>query len=165
LCQPPDEGGPGRRLYPSDPDQLEQQRDKGWFYLRNDPEFALPAYTGNSIAESRSSWSDGPAKTEQEKILWDHWVVLQRLRGAEITLAKVVGQYHARGVVLLRWRPLQLCEMTADRAPWRGTMTPPSLLRCSRSSAAWRRQSGGRPTRGRRRDYSRCSPTRGQKKL
>jgi hypothetical protein len=24
---------------------------KGWFYLRNDPEFALPAYTGNSIAE------------------------------------------------------------------------------------------------------------------
>jgi hypothetical protein len=28
---------------------------KGWFYLRNDPEFALPAYTGNSIAESRRS--------------------------------------------------------------------------------------------------------------
>jgi hypothetical protein len=139
--------------------------DKGWFYLRNDPEFALPAYTGNSIAESRSSWSDGPAKTEQEKMLWDHWVVLQRLRGAEITLAKVVGQYHARGVVLLRRRPLQLCEMTADRAPWRGTMTPPSLLHCSRYSAAWRRQSGGRPTRGRRRDYSRCSPTRGQKNL
>jgi hypothetical protein len=26
---------------------------KGWFYLRNDPEFALPAYTGNSIAESQ----------------------------------------------------------------------------------------------------------------
>jgi hypothetical protein len=43
---------------------------KGWFYLRNDPEFAL--YTGNSIAESRRNWSDGPAKTEQEKILKDH---------------------------------------------------------------------------------------------
>jgi hypothetical protein len=24
----------------------------GWFYLRNDPEFALPAYTENSIVES-----------------------------------------------------------------------------------------------------------------
>jgi hypothetical protein len=28
-------------------------RHKGWFYLRNDPDFALPAYTGNSITESR----------------------------------------------------------------------------------------------------------------
>jgi hypothetical protein len=28
---------------------------KGWFYLRNDPEFALPAYTGNSIAKSRGT--------------------------------------------------------------------------------------------------------------
>jgi hypothetical protein len=37
---------------------------KGWFYLRNDPEFALLAYIGNSIAESRRNWSDGPAKTE-----------------------------------------------------------------------------------------------------
>jgi hypothetical protein len=30
------------------------------------------AYTGNSIAESRRNWSDGPSKTEQEKILKDH---------------------------------------------------------------------------------------------
>jgi hypothetical protein len=37
---------------------------KGWFYLRNDPEFALPAFTGNSIPESRRSWSNGPAKKE-----------------------------------------------------------------------------------------------------
>jgi hypothetical protein len=37
---------------------------KGWFYLRNDPEFALPSYTGNSIAESRRNWADGPAKKE-----------------------------------------------------------------------------------------------------
>jgi hypothetical protein len=28
---------------------------KGWFYLWNDPEFALLSYTGNSIAESRRS--------------------------------------------------------------------------------------------------------------
>jgi hypothetical protein len=26
---------------------------KGWFNLRNDPEFALPSYTGSSIAESQ----------------------------------------------------------------------------------------------------------------
>jgi hypothetical protein len=37
---------------------------KGWFYLRNDHEFALPAFTGNSIAESQRSWSDDPAKKE-----------------------------------------------------------------------------------------------------
>jgi hypothetical protein len=70
---------------------------KGWFYLRNDPEFALPAFTGNSIAESRRSWSDGPVKKEQDKILRDHCVVMGRLRGAGVTLAEVIGQYHARG--------------------------------------------------------------------
>jgi hypothetical protein len=50
---------------------------KGWFYLRNDPEFALPAFTENSISKSRRNWSDGPAKTKQEKILKDHWVLLR----------------------------------------------------------------------------------------
>jgi hypothetical protein len=44
--------------------------------LRNDPEFTLPVYTGNSIVGSRRNWSDEPAKTEQEKILKDHWAVL-----------------------------------------------------------------------------------------
>jgi hypothetical protein len=45
---------------------------KGWFYLQNGPKFALPSYTGNSIAELRRSWADGPAKKEQEKILKHH---------------------------------------------------------------------------------------------
>jgi hypothetical protein len=89
---------------------------KGWFYLWNDPKFALPAFTGNSIGQSRRNWSDGPAKAEQEKILKDHWAVLRRLRGAEVTLSEVLRQYHARGVMPLRRRPLRLCEMTADRA-------------------------------------------------
>jgi hypothetical protein len=53
--------------------------------------------------------------------------VLGHLRGAGVTLAEVLGQYHARGVVPLRRRPLRLCEMTADRAPWVGTMTAPYL--------------------------------------
>jgi hypothetical protein len=87
---------------------------KGWFYLRNDPEFALLTFTGNSIAESRRSWTDGPAKTEQEKILRDHWAVLRCLRGAGVTLEEVIGQYHARGVVPLRRQLLRLCEMTDD---------------------------------------------------
>jgi hypothetical protein len=42
-------------------------------------------------------------------------------------LAEVIGQYHARGVVPLQRRPLRLCEMTTDRAPWTGTVTAPSL--------------------------------------
>jgi hypothetical protein len=68
---------------------------KEWFYMRNDPEHALPAYTGCSSAKSQWNWVDGPAKAEQEKMLKSHWVVLGRLRYAGITLAEVVGQYHA----------------------------------------------------------------------
>jgi hypothetical protein len=37
---------------------------KMWFYLRNDPEHALPSYTGCSIAKSQRNWADGPAKKE-----------------------------------------------------------------------------------------------------
>jgi hypothetical protein len=84
---------------------------RGWFYLRNDHEHALPSYTGCSIAQSQRNWADGPAKAEQEKMLKSHWAVLGRLRNAGITLAEVVGQYHARGVVPLRRRPLWLCGM------------------------------------------------------
>jgi hypothetical protein len=68
---------------------------KGSFYLRNDPEHALPSYTGCSIAKSQRNWAEGPAKKEQEKMLKLHWDVLGRLRNAGITLAEVVGQYHA----------------------------------------------------------------------
>jgi hypothetical protein len=93
---------------------------KGWFYLRNDLEHALLAYTGCSIVKSQRNWADGPAKTEQEKMLKTRWAVLGRLRDARITLAEVVGQYHARGVVPLRRRPLCLCDMTAERAPLGG---------------------------------------------
>jgi hypothetical protein len=100
---------------------------RGWFYLRNDPEHALSAYTGCSIAKSQRNWVDSPAKAEQERMLKSHWAVLGRLRNAGITLVEVVGQYHARGVVPLRRRPLRLCDMTADRAPWVGTMTAPEL--------------------------------------
>jgi hypothetical protein len=50
-------------------------------------------------------------------MLKSHWVVLERLRNAGITLAEVVRQCHAREVVPLRRRPLRLCDMTTDRAP------------------------------------------------
>jgi hypothetical protein len=99
-----------------------------WFYLWNNPEFALLAFTGNSIAESRRNWSDGPATTEHQKILKNHWAVLGHLQGAGVSLAEVIGQYHARGVVPLWRRPLHLCEMTADRTPWTGTVTALLLL-------------------------------------
>jgi hypothetical protein len=82
--------------------------------LRNDPEHALPAYTGCSIAKSQRNWADGLAKKEQEKMLKSHWVVLGNLRNAGITLVEVVGQYHARGVVSLRRRPLRLYNMTPE---------------------------------------------------
>jgi hypothetical protein len=112
---------------------------KGWFYLWNDPEFTLPTFTENYIGQSRRNWTDSPTKTEQEKILKGHWAVLGHLRGAGVTLSTVIGQYHARGVVPLRWRLLQLCEMTADRAPWAGIVTALALQSPLRSSAAWRR--------------------------
>jgi hypothetical protein len=53
-------------------------------------------------------------------------------------LSEVLGQYHARGVVPLRRRPLRLCEMMADQAPWAGTMiasTLPSPLEVQRCVA------------------------------
>jgi hypothetical protein len=46
--------------------------NKGWFYLRNDPEFVLLAFTRNSIGQSQSNWSRGPQQAEQEKMLKDH---------------------------------------------------------------------------------------------
>jgi hypothetical protein len=94
--------------------------NKGWFYLRNDPEHALPSYTECSIVKSQRNWADGPAKKEQEKLLKLHWGVLEHLRKAGINLAEVVGQYHTRGVVLLRRRPLRLRDMTDDRPRGRG---------------------------------------------
>jgi hypothetical protein len=60
-------------------------------------------------------------------MLKDHWVVLTRLREAGVTVATIIGQYHAQGVVPLRRRPLRLYEMTADRAPWIGTMIAPAF--------------------------------------
>jgi hypothetical protein len=96
---------------------------KGWFYQQNDPEHTLLVYTGCSIAKSQRNWADGLAKAEQEKMLNSHWAVLGRLRDTGITLAEVVGQYHTRGDVPLRRRPLRLCDMTAERAPWVGTVT------------------------------------------
>jgi hypothetical protein len=113
-------------------------RQRGWFFLRNDPEHALLAYTDCSIAKSQRNWADGPAKAEQENMLKSHWAVLGRLRNVGITLAEVVGQYHARGVAPLRRRPLRLCDMTADRAPWVGTVTAlelPSPLEVQRRVA------------------------------
>jgi hypothetical protein len=64
---------------------------KGWFYLRNDPEHALPVYTGCSIAKSQRNWADDPVKTEQEKMLKSHWAVLGHLRDAGITWWKWSG--------------------------------------------------------------------------
>jgi hypothetical protein len=45
---------------------------KGWFYLSNDPEFALPAFTSNSIGQAQRHWTDGPPKAEEEKFLKEH---------------------------------------------------------------------------------------------
>jgi hypothetical protein len=69
---------------------------KGWFYLRNDPKFVLPAFTRNSIGKSRSNWTYGPPQAEQEKMLKEHWVVLGCLRGAVVTLSTVISQYHTQ---------------------------------------------------------------------
>jgi hypothetical protein len=74
----------------------------------------------NMLGAPKYTVKNGPAKKEWEKILKHHWAVLGRLRGAGVTLVEVIGQYHARGVVLLRRRPLRLCETTADRPPGRG---------------------------------------------
>jgi hypothetical protein len=45
---------------------------KGWFYLWNNSEHALSAYTGCSIAKSQRNWADGPVKKEKEKMPKSH---------------------------------------------------------------------------------------------
>jgi hypothetical protein len=72
-----------------------------WLYLRNDPEFALQAFTENSIGKTPTSWTNGPPKVEQEKMFKEHWAMLARLRDAGVEMAAVIGQYHAWGVVSL----------------------------------------------------------------
>jgi hypothetical protein len=64
---------------------------KGSFYLRNDPEHTMSKFTGVSITQALISWSDGPPKTEQEKVLKEHWAALARLRHAGVDLAAVIG--------------------------------------------------------------------------
>jgi hypothetical protein len=75
---------------------------KGWFYLRNDREFALLEFTGNSIRQTQSNWTHGPPQAEQEKMLMEHWAMRERLRKARVTLATIIRKYHARGVMPLR---------------------------------------------------------------
>jgi hypothetical protein len=45
--------GRGDNYIPSSLTSSNSGWHKGWFYLRNDPEFALRAFTGNSIRQSR----------------------------------------------------------------------------------------------------------------
>jgi hypothetical protein len=80
--------GRGNDYITVSPTSLNSGWHKGWFYLRNNPEFTLPSYTERTIPESWRSWADGPTKKEQEKILKHHWAVLGRLRGAGVTLAE-----------------------------------------------------------------------------
>jgi hypothetical protein len=41
---------------------------KGWFYFWNDPEFALPTFTGNSIAQERRNWCKTPDFQKKTRI-------------------------------------------------------------------------------------------------
>jgi hypothetical protein len=151
---------------------------KGWFYLRNDPEFALPSYTGCSIAKSHRNWSDGPVKKEQEKMLKLHWVVLGRLRNAGITLAErwtsVERWDHLGGSdrAVPRSRSCATSEAAAPplrhdgrQGPLGGDCDHSGAPVAARGSAAWRRRWGGHLIRGRCRGCSRCSSTRGRKNL
>jgi hypothetical protein len=63
--------------------------------------------------------------------------VLTRLRDVGVNLATVISQYHTWGVIPLRRRPLRLCVMTADRAPWVGTVTASEFPSLNETSVAW----------------------------
>jgi hypothetical protein len=52
--------GRGDNYIPSSLTSSNSDWHKGWFYLRNDPEFTLPVFIGNSIAQGLRSWIDGP---------------------------------------------------------------------------------------------------------
>jgi hypothetical protein len=83
--------GRGDRYIPSSLTSSNSGWHKGWFYLRNYPEFALPAFTRNSIGQGLRSWTDGPPKAEQERMFRDHWAVLTPLREAGVSLTTVIS--------------------------------------------------------------------------
>jgi hypothetical protein len=56
--------GQGDKYVPSSLTSSNNGCHKGWFYLRNDPEFALSAFTGNTIGNLLRSWTDGHPKAE-----------------------------------------------------------------------------------------------------
>jgi hypothetical protein len=64
--------GRGDKYIPSSLTSSNNGWHKGWFYLRNDPEFALPTFIGNSIANPPRSWTDGPPMAEQERMFIDN---------------------------------------------------------------------------------------------
>jgi hypothetical protein len=74
---------------------------KGWFYLKTDPEHALPEYIGSAITTTSRSWSNGPPMVDQEKLLKEHWAVLAHHRNAGVDLTAVISQYHVRGIIPL----------------------------------------------------------------
>jgi hypothetical protein len=52
--------GQGDSYIPSSLTSSNSGWHKGWFYQRNNPEFALPVFTVNSIGQSWSNWTHGP---------------------------------------------------------------------------------------------------------
>jgi hypothetical protein len=64
---------------------------KGWFYLKNDLEHALPDFTRASIALAPRSWSNDPLKAEHEKMLKEDWAALAHLCHAGVDLAAIIS--------------------------------------------------------------------------
>jgi hypothetical protein len=74
-----------------------------WFYLKNDPECSLLAYTAGYYYVTPEAWSDRPSKKDHQKLLSGYLEVLKALQGHRFDLTAVIGGYLTRGIVLLRW--------------------------------------------------------------
>jgi hypothetical protein len=128
LRQPPDEVGAGRQLHPVFTDQLEQWLAQGAVLFEERPRVrAASIHWELRCAGAEELDPQPPVGGAGEAAQGSLGSADPPLRSRG-HLTTVIGQYHAWGVVPLWRRPLRLCEMTTDRAPWAGTVTAPMLL-------------------------------------
>jgi hypothetical protein len=93
---------------------------KQWFYLKNDTDAPLLAFTNRSIEEPPESWGWDPVDAEKRR-LGDLLMAIVLLKHHSLHATGIVRAYHARRVAPLMARVLSLYQMTPE-APLKGTV-------------------------------------------
>lgn len=84
-----------------------------WFYLRNDPQRPLPAFTDLLIGEAKAYWEYGAGKDERKGL--DEVVeAIRLLKARGLNSSAVVSFYHQRRFLHLMARDLPIWRVTTS---------------------------------------------------